>query len=1145
MRVGLKLCGILFLLAILLAIIVPVKAQRVYKPSSVLASGNWYKIAVKDEGVYKIDVPFLTGLGVNVSGLSSASIRLYGNGGAMLSEANADVPIDDLSENAIRVVDGGDGIFNGADYFLFYAPGTDRWLKDSLNRRFIHQQNIYSDSAYYFITIGGAGKRISTVSVTASPTATVNSFDERIFHELDTVNLLSGGKEWLGEEFANAPGKTLSRSFPVSIPGLVTSAPVTLISDCVARSVNVPSRFDVLLNGQVIQQVPVASVGPSIYDLYAQQAQQVSAIQIQQENFQLTYAYFPGGFNAQGWLNFFEIHARRNLAMPNKSLPFRDWNSVGNNVCEFVISNAGSDLQVWEITDPLAPVLMQGNFSVNEFRFRHDGSRLREYIAFQNSGLLIPKVMGRILNQDLHQTEKVDYLIITHPTLQTEAERLAAFHRQKNNLSVKVVTTTQVFHEFSSGIPDPTAIRDFVKMYYDRAASNPADRPDYLLLFGDASFDYKDRIKTNTNLAPAYQSKIFLDPLNTYTSDDYFGFLDDNEDINSGLVTNLLDIGIGRVPAKNITEAKNFVDKVTVYFDKNSLGAWRNNVTMIADDEDNNLHLQDAEFISSTAASANPLFNIQKIYLDAYPQQSTAGGTRYPAVNETINNKILNGTLMFNFTGHGGAARLAEEVILDQSIVNSWNNPNRLPLFITATCDFAPYDNPFIPSLGENILLRLRTGAIALMTTTRLVFSFSNRLMNNNYMRFALEPDVNGNYRSLGTAVKDAKNFTYQTSGDIINNRKFTLLGDPAMSLAFPGLKIKTTRVNGIDPATITDTLSAGEKAVIEGEITNYSGALLSVFNGTLSTVVYDKPQTVFTKGNDPASQVVGFQQQSNILFRGKTSVLNGKFKLEFIMPRDINYQFGNGKMSFYAEDGSLDGSDYFSQFMIGGSAAGTTTDKEGPEIKAWLNDEKFVNGSIVNQQPVLILKLADSSGINTSGSGIGHDISVTLDNDPGRVFILNEYYEADLDNYRQGRVRFQLPSFDPGIHTLHIKAWDVLNNSSETTLDFNVVNDESLVISHVLNYPNPFTTRTQFWFEHNKPGNDLYVQIHIYSPAGRVIKMLEKTINTPGNRSSDLEWDGRDEYGDKVGRGVYLYRIRVSSPGSKPCTVMEKLVVL
>lgn len=1119
-------------------------SQRVYKPASVLASGNWYKIGTIKEGIYKIDISFLGKLGINGTGIASKSVRVFGNGGNMLPEANSEIRIDDLEENPLLIMDGGDGILNTSDYILFFAPGPHRWIKDSANKKFYHEKNIFSDSSYYFLTIGGTGKHIDSFAAPSLPNQFVNTFNERYFHELDSVNLLSSGKEWFGEEFTNAPGKTLSRNFSIPVPGLQVNQPLFLITNCIARSVGTPSRFDIRINNQLVQQLVIPQASAGIYDLFAQQVQQTTTTVSTQENILLNYTYIPGGFNSQAWLNWFEIHARKDLLLSNnKQLLFRDWNSVGNNIAEFVISNASNGTQVWEITNPLSPIKMRGSLSGTSFRFTNDCNRLKEYLAFNPSDAFIPVPLGRVANQDLHNSVPADYLIITHNSFLAQAERLATFHMQKNNLKVFVTTTEKIFNEFSSGTPDATAVRDFIKMYYDKAAANPAQKPRYVLLLGDASFDYQDRINPNTNLVPAFESKTSLDPLNTYTSDDYFGFLDDNEDINSGIVTNLVDVGIGRVPAKNITEAKNYIDKVEAYYSKESFGPWRTHLSFVADDEDNNLHLQDAEVVTATSATSNPVFNLQKIYLDAYLQQSGPAGSRYPQVNEIINNRIYNGTLIFNYNGHGGSKRLAEEVILDQQMVNGWKNPNRLPLFVTSTCDFAPYDDPFNSSLGEDILLRPRSGGIALMTTTRLVFSFSNRVMNNNYMQFALQPDTAGKYKSLGEAVLAAKNYTYQTSGDFANNRKFTLLGDPALTLGFPRLKIRTTTINDFPVSAKTDTISAGEKAVIEGEVTDNNGVLLSSFRGTLYPVVFDKPRLINTLGNDPTSQPAGFQSQANAIFKGKASVVDGKFRFEFITPKDLNYQFGNGRISYYAEDGNTDGGDLFTGFIVGGSGP-SDNDREGPVIKAWMNDEKFVNGSITNEAPILILKLFDSSGINIAGTGIGHDISVTIDDDNNQFYILNDYYEADQDNYRQGNLRFQLPVLEPGLHTIKIRVWDVLNNSSEAILDFSVVNDEALIIDHVLNYPNPFTTKTQFWFEHNKPGQDLHVQIHIYTVTGRIIKTIQKTINTPGNRSSELEWDGRDERGDKVGRGVYFYRVKIQCTGMKSRTVFEKLVV-
>ncbi|MBS1654502.1 MAG: type IX secretion system sortase PorU, partial [Bacteroidetes bacterium] len=735
------------------------EAQRIYKPNSVLASGNWYKIAVKKTGIYKIDLAFLNSMGISGS-VSSNSIRLYGNGGQMLAEANNISRMDDLEENSIMIADGGDGVLNGSDYILFYANGPDQWLKDSANLRFSHQKNIYSDKSVYFLSIGGTGKRINSVNNTSLiPNISVTSFNDRYFHELDTVNLLGSGKDWLGEEFADAPGKTLSRNFLVTVPG-ATAGSATLVTNCQARSVGGSSNFSIQVNNTPVLQLSIPSITGGQYDLYSRAAQALASFIPSSGNISVTYNFSPGSFNAQGWLDWFEIFTRSNLSMSSvDQLPFRDWQSVGtNNTAEFVISAATASTQVWDVTDPLQPVQIQGNFQNGEFRFRNTSNRLREYIAFNNANFLIPEAIGKITDQDLHNSSPADLIIVTYPPFLQQAQRLAQFHQQHDTLRTVVATTDQVFNEFASGQPDPTAIRDFAKMYYDKAGGNSANQPKYLLLFGAASFDYKSRINNNTNFVPGYETSISADPLSTYTSDDFFGFLDDNEDINSGLVSNLLDVGIGRISARTIDDAKNYVDKVISYYSKESFGPWRNASTFIADDEDQDLHLQDAESIVATTTSADSILNISKIYLDAYQQVSGSGGSTYPQANEAINNQVYNGTLIWNYNGHGGSSRLAEETILDQSIVNAWNNATKLPLFITATCDFAPYDNPTIHSLGENILLRPKTGGIALLTTTRVVFAYSNRIINNNYLQFSLQRKQDGSYKTLGEALRQAKN---------------------------------------------------------------------------------------------------------------------------------------------------------------------------------------------------------------------------------------------------------------------------------------------------------------------------------------------------------------------------------------------------
>jgi hypothetical protein len=1116
--------------------------QRIYKDHSVLQSGNWFKVAVGADGIYKLDVSFLNSLGIAGS-IPSGQLRVYSGGAGMVPESNSAPRVDDLEELAIQVNDGGDGQLNGSDYALFYGQGPHIWKKDSANQRFSHIKNLYAEKTWYFITVGGSGRRISQQAISTLPTLTVTSYDERIQHELDTVNLLASGQQWFGEEFSNLPGHQLSRQFTIPSGGILP-APVTLVTNVVSRSVNAAGRFDVLLNNQLVHQHFINPVGGGINDLFAQQSEKETVLPAQ-SSLTITFNYFPGSFNAQGWLNWFEIFFRRQLSFrTGEQLLFRDWQSTGNTAALYKISNADASTQVWDVTDPFNPVRQQVSISGSEADFVNSAQYLHEYAAFGNA-ILLPEAGGKVPDQDLHNTSDVNLLIVTNPAFISQAQRLAKFHLDHDGISSVVVTTDQVYNEFGGGAPDPSAIRDFARMYYDRYRSTWTGSGKYLLLFGRGSFDYKDRVNGNTNYVTAYESASSLDPLSSYTSDDFFGFLDDQEDVNSSVIINTLDIGIGRLPVRNAEEANNFVAKLLAYHSPAAQGPWRNNANFVADDEDFNLHLQDAEVVTATAASVAPVMNISKIYLDAFRQEGgTAGGT-YPQANAAINNNIYNGTLIWNYSGHGGPPRLAEETILDQQIVNSFNNAERLPLFITATCDFAPYDHPGTHSLGENLLVRPATGAIALMTTTRVVFAFSNRILNNNYLQIALQPDANGKYKSLGEAMLAAKNYTYLNSSDIINNRKFTLLGDPAMTLAFPKLKVRPLLVNGTPVSVRADTLSATESASIDGEVTDNNGVKLNDFNGTVYLTLFDKPQSIMTLGNDPTSIPVAFQSQTNALFKGKVSATNGNFNFRFRLPKDINYQYGNGKLSLYAGDTTRDAGGYSTNVIIGGIAPGALTDKEGPVIKAFLNDKKFVNGSIVNGVPVLIIDLSDSSGINTGNAGIDHDIVATIDGDSRKYFVLNDFYETDLNSYQKGTARFQLPAFTPGHHTITIKAWDVMNNSSEYQLEFSVINDGELVIGHVLNYPNPFTTNTTFWFEHNKPGVDLKVRIDIYAVSGKIIKTISETINNEGNRSIDIHWDGRDNYGDRVGRGVYLYRLSVETADGKKASKLQRLVSL
>ncbi|MVT07532.1 type IX secretion system sortase PorU [Chitinophaga sp. ysch24] len=1077
-----------------------------YAAHSVLAEGTWFKLAVTREGIYKIDKALLSSMGIS-GGLNT--IRLYGTGGQMLPESNAAARYDDLPEVALM---------EEGDYLLFYAPGPHSWSYRTGS--FFHSANLYSDTSYYFLRTGAGGRRISTDQGVPANTLAVSSFDYRNFYENDSLNFLASGKQWWGTVFNSAqPLRRIDFTLPVTPASLKVDARVA------ARGFG-NSSFAVDVNGSNAGTLSLSAVSGNIFESYASVASGSFTATPSGTSIPVTLRFTPGGSGGQGWLDYLVVSGRCPLQLPaQEPLFFRDAASVNaNQTALFTLANANSQTVVWDITDPLQPVRITTKLTGSTLSFSRDCSVLHEYAAFAGQGYQAPRYTGPVANQDLHGIEAADMLIITTPALQSAASRLAAWHSSHDGLTTRVVNAGDIYTEFASGSPDPVAIRDFVKMCYDRGGLK------YLLLFGDASYDYKHRLSNNTNMVPTWQSAVSTDPIYAYPSDDFFGFLDDADDINDNGRQNLLDIAIGRLPVQSAADANIAVNKIIRYHDPASFGRWQQHITFVADDGDANLHLQDAESMSTIAAQQWPAGNINKIYLDAYPKVADAGGSRYPAVNAAIAEDIYNGTLIWNYTGHGSYTRLAEEVIMEESSLSTWKNAGKLPLFITATCDFAPFDNPAYTSLGEKVLLKENGGGIALMTTTRAVFSASNKVLNANYLQQLLTPGPDGRMLTLGQAAMEAKNQTYITYTDIPNNRKFQLLGDPALTLAFPRYHVVTDSLNGKAMGDIPDTLKAMGACTIKGHLEDEQGRRLDQYNGMLYTTVYDKPVLLYTRGNDAGSSQTEFYQQQNILFRGSQTIKNGHFSCSFVVPADIDYQAGAGSIDYYATDGSTTAGGAFSDIQVGGTAGTIEQDTRGPVIKGYMDNEYFRNGGMTGENTVLFLRLYDEHGINTSGYGIGHDLVATLDS--GQYYILNNFFEAAADDYRNGSVSFPFSGLSEGLHRLTIKAWDTYNNSNTATLDFNVAGSSQLAVERVSCYPNPFSDRTWFAFSHNQQGQALDITIRIFTVMGQQIKTIHHTINAAGSRYVGAYWNGTNDAGSKVLPGIYIYNMMVTANG-------------
>ena len=1123
--------------------------NRTYAAHSVLSSGNFYKIAIDQEGVYKIDYEFIANnCKIVPTSINPANIRVYGNGGQMLSESNKVIPADDLIENAIEVVDGNDGQFNPGDYILFYASGPHTLIKDSLQKGFTHAFNVYSERSYYYLNFDkGAGKRIALQSALTNPSVTVNTYNDYQFHERDSVNHGRFGKEFWGDEMSMLPGRSLSKNFSFSFPDIDETQPLILSTRTGSITHSGSSNLKINVNGIQQQNITYEPFGDAYYDPVIQIKENKTSITNPTTSVNVQCVFTPPSNDAAAYIGNIGINTRRKLVFRGQ-LIFADWNSVAaGNIASFNLQNANSNTKVWDITDPLNPVRMPSVLTGDVLSFNQEASKLHRFVALDGSQVSQPTYIGSQENQDLHALKNLDYIIIVHPDFKSEAERLAAHHQAKRGYQYVLVSPQEIYNEFSSGSQDVSAIRNFLKMIYDKSDANHLANS--VLLFGDASYDYKNRLAGNTNYVPTHETNQSNNKILGYCSDDYYGFLDDNENINdySGQTINTLDIGIGRLPISSLSQATKMVTKILNYDSPASFGPWKNNTTFCADNGDGARHLLDAEIVSSKLAGYDPGFNNAKLYVDAFPLQSTPAGPRTPDANVAMLANLFNGTFLVNYNGHGGPGGWCEERIFSFNDINNLKNSDKLPLFITATCDFAPFDNPNYFSAGETLVTKPDGGAIALMTTTQLVFADQNLIMDTNYISKGFIKKINNKMPTLGDGFRLSKNLRYVNYIDestSANFRKFALLGDPGLPLSFPEYQVFTDSINGVSVNVQYDTLKALGKFTISGHVTDANGNFLPDFNGVVYPTIFDKPkkQSNLQSVGDPK---IEYFVQNNAVYKGKASVKNGKFRFTFVMPKDINYEVAQGKISYYINNETVDGKGYDKNIYLGGSASNPVVDNVGPIIKPYMNDERFVNGGITPSSSKLIIKLFDDNGINYSGNSIGHDITAVLDNNPQTSYVLNSFFEADMDDYRSGVVRFPFNYLSEGEHVINIKAWDIANNSSEASIRFIVVNTKEGKLAHVLNYPNPFSTKTQFMFEHNMPGQNLNVSVQVMTATGKVVKTLRSTLNTEGTRISNIEWDGTDEYGDKLANGVYLYKVHVKSSSGLSDTQLEKLILL
>jgi len=1115
------------------------KSKSTYAANSKLASGKWVKIKVENPGVYKLTYSQLKEMGFS----NFTSIGVFGYGG-MLPKTAGQVLADDLPERPLLKIDANsNSVFDEGDYILFYADGPHS-LNFSLSSLFSHEFHNYSQFSYYFVSDKGSFKAPTKINSANNFDKTVTTYDDYLFLEKDSINLINSGRTWFWREF----DYYLNHEFNLNVKNISLSDTAIVKVNLAARSF-VESSFKLLINGINQGNINIASVSNSTTDVFARQNIQNNIFKVlpSSENFNFKLSYVKTTTNSKGWLDNISVQVRRKLSLTNSGfLVFRDTKSVeADKNSKFIVSGANSSSLIWDITDRFNVKQISSSITDNKLSFIAQSSELREYLAFDYKANFPSPIysasddIGLIENQNLHSHQAVDLVIVSPKEFMSQAREIKDIHEQYDGMSVIIVDPEKIYNEFSSGTPDVSALRNYMKMLYDRA--NPNNIPENLLLLGNGSYDNMSKDSKVSNHILTYESENSLSPTLSFVSDDYYVFLDDGE--GGFLGTHDMDMGVGRIPVKNSKEASDFVKKLREYYQPISYGNWKNNILLVADDAENGeiIHQIQSNTLASQLENDFPNFNIEKLFLDDFEQISTVEGHRYPDVNQAITDFIHNGSLVVNWIGHGNDKSWAHERALTLNMIKTWKNGPKYPIFVTATCEFSPFDNHNIVSGGEEVLLNPVGGGIALFSTTRLAFSSSNANLSYKFYKNIFKTDEKGKVNTLGMSVALSKN----QQGADSNKRVFAFLGDPALRPSVPEYHAFTTKINGIDVNSFTDTISAMEKVVFEGVIKNAEGNLAENFNGSIFPVVYDKRLAYTTRGND-GFQPLEYTAQKNIIFKGNASVVNGKFKFEFIVPVDIAYFYDKGKVSYYSHNNfNLEANGYDDSFIIGGSSNNAIFDNEGPEIELFMNDDNFISGGITDENPVLYAKFFDESGINTVGSGIGHDITMLIDGKTSDAVVLNKFYESNKDDYKSGEIKYPLSDLELGPHSISLKAWDVLNNSNEVVTDFIVANSSELFIDNLFNYPNPFSTYTEFYFDHNQPFIDLKVIIQIFTVAGNHVRTIETNMLNTGFRSQAIPWDGKDEYGDKIGKGVYIYKVQVKSPNGNNIDKFEKLVIL
>jgi len=1093
-----------------------------YSTTSVLAQGKFVKIRITDSGIYKLTYKDLTSMGVD-----PANVRVFGYGGGVLEQSFSLPKIDDLPEVAI---------WNGGDYILFYAQGVNRWSYDKSNSMFTHILNTYSQYGYYFVTSdAGIGKKIADKTITVPQSSTVKPVAEFVdyqVYEKDNATIIHSGKVFYDNLFDSSNKANIAFNFPNQILSNTTKVRLDVAASASSQSIftlNLGTQSNVLATNAVTS---------GSYDVATSNS--------------ATYTFTPVGdtlsFNliysrptstSVAYLNYLEVNTRRELKMSGSVMQFQNVDYLDKGYySQYVLSNANANVQIWDITDPQNINRIVTNLVNGKLTFVDSSNDEKHYMAIDptvSSAFPSPEIVGDVPNQNLHAINQADLVIITYPDFISQAQTLAQAHREKDNLTVEVVTTDQVYNEFSSGTPDATAYRWIMKMLYDRN-TNKSDMPKYLLLFGRGSYDNRSVVPSSGDaLILTYQAENSLNTVSSYVTDDYFGLLNDNEGIN--VYADLLDIGIGRFSVTTTQQATDVVNKTIGYMNNTDKGNWKNQVCFLGDDGGNNgdgiMHMDQADKAANIVVNKYPSYQVNKVYLDAYQQEYTASGESYPAARSKFLNLLRSGLFLVNYTGHGGPVGWSNENIFSINDTRTLANKH-LPIFMGATCDFSLFDVKTV-SGGEEIVLNPTGGGIGIFAAARAVLSPNNSVLNKLFCDELFKKE-NGENKRIGDVLVSAKNKT----GSEINKLSYVYLGDPAVKLNYPTkYQIVTYKVN--ENTTLgNDTLRALSVATIQGFIADENGTKVDNFNGTLHATVYDKVQQITTLNNH-SDGALTYLDRPNTLFSGNAEVKNGVYSFTFMLPKDIKYNYGTGRIDYYAQDDTNDyeAQGFFENFCVGGTNNYNAVESNGPDVHLFMNSEHFVSGGKVNETPQFIANISDVNGINTVGSGIGHDVLLTIDNDSKQSYVLNEFFQSKLNSYTEGTVKYNLSELSNGLHSLTLRAWNLLNFSSTKSIEFVVVKGLTPDIFTVYNYPNPVKTDTRIVVSHDRPETILKTTVEIFDLSGRKIWSFSQP------NADDISWNLTASDGRKIKAGIYLYRVNIKTVDSDICSKSNKMVVI